>query len=57
MKPTRKEIEVDYSKVQKGHVVLFFGGHIIAGECRFTAIKTKKKGGDAIFEIHLVQPL
>ncbi len=49
--------EIDFSGVQKGHVALFWNGQVIGGECRFTAIKTKKKGGDAIFEIHLVKSL
>jgi hypothetical protein len=52
-----KKKDVEFSGTQKGHVALFWKGQVISGECRFTAIKTKKKGGDAIFEIHLVKPL
>lgn len=48
---------IEFSGVQKGHAALFFKGIVIAGECRFTAIKTSEKGGDAIFEIHMTKPL
>lgn len=45
-------------KVYKGHVVLITHDNVvISGEARFTAKKTKKKGGEAVFDITLVKQL
>lgn len=52
-----KKTQIDFSRAQKGQVALFFGKYIVSGECRFTAIKTKKKGGEVMFEINLIKPL
>lgn len=45
-------------KVYKGQVCLVTHDRVmITGDCRFTAKKTKKRGGDAVFEITLVKSL
>ena len=44
-------------KVKKGQVALFFDGVMVSGECRFTAVKTKPKKGEAIFTITLIKKL
>lgn len=52
-----KENKKEYSKVKSGHVALFFDGTLVSGECRFTAVKTKPKNGEAIFNITLIKSL
>lgn len=53
----KKVKSVSMEGVKKGYCVLIFGENTVSGKCTFTAIKTQKKNGDAIFEITLIKPL
>lgn len=57
-KGKKSEVWLFTDKVYKGRVCLIVeDGTMIVGDARFTAKKTKRKGGQAIFDITLIKDL
>ena len=56
MKKKRK-IKPQTLKPKDGYVALFTDGLVISGKCKFTATKTDKFSGEAVFQITLVKDL
>lgn len=53
----RKKTSPQTTKLQDGYVALFTDGLVIGGKCKFTATKTDKFSGEAVFQITLVKEI
>lgn len=53
----KRKIKPQHTKIKKGKVALFVDNIVISGDCVFTATKTDKFTGEAIFQITLIKSL